>query len=52
MDFNQYVKKSLKNQKSAKKENSGTHKFKRQVKTLDTLIRDDKRGKQVTMGGR
>ena len=55
MDLNKYIKKSLKDQKSAKKDISHTNKSKRKVKTLDTLIRDDKRDQnenQLLMGGR
>lgn len=54
MDFKTYIKKSLKDQKSSKKGNSSPNKYK-PVKTLDTLIRDDKRnqgGKRMSMGGR
>ena len=54
MDLKTYIKKSLKDQKSSKKGNSTPYKHK-PVKTLDTLIRDDKRnqgGKQMSMGGR
>ena len=54
MDLKTYIKKSLKDQKSAKKGTSVPNKYK-PVKTLDTLIRDDKRnqgGKQMSMRGR